>query len=659
MNTSIRGTTKWLACAAGLALMVLGGNSLAMADDTVPASTQTYTNVMTALRSEAFASLRYQDYAEIAQNAGYVSTSKQLTDSGQAKLTQQFAPGATLIGLVGLDQDNLKTAIAQAQQVSTVDYPAYASAASAAGDAAAATLFAKLAADVNTRLTTLQSALDVVTQAAGAPASMPAGPGAVQVSISQGPAQASDPTTLANLNTAMENEAFAYAAYMEWASAAGVQGDVPLCQLLMAIGDVDWYESFRQIANVAGLYADTGTNLKNAIAAETDTNTANTGYATTATGEGYTAAAQHFTTLATDNTNDATVLQKRLDTMGSGDSSSGSSADTSNSISSSPKPSPASTKPKPPAATGSSAQVAVLTAAHDPASITDVAPVPTQPSAVAGQLIAAKNNQINSLKAAVENQVPGSPQWVSGWASLNDLYHQLDTLQNPLAYSTPQSAEAVANQKLADIARETAALNTVVSSTSSTSQSHAAAVQQIQTLSSQSSLITQMQNQLSGKPASSTPAQASTTSPQNLLQALPPASGQSGQQGLASIQQGQSLVEQGLAMIQQGHSEIGQVLVQQGNAMVQQGESSLGSTQTQAAPQKVQQPSQPQQSQAPAQPKPSQPAQQPSASQPAQPKPSQSSQPAQPKSTQPAQQPSSAQSAQPTQSHSSQPTPTK
>jgi len=621
---------KWVAGLAGFALLVLGGNSLAMADVAIPQSTPTYTNLMAAMRAEAFANARYADYASIAQNAGYVNASQQFTNIGQAKL-DQFDSAATLIGFVGSDEDNLKAAIDQATQVSTKDYPQYAAAASAAGDTAAAAVFSQLAADVNSRLATLQSAYAVVTQELNAPAVMPTGPGAVESAITQGPAQASDSTTLDNLNTALQNEAFANVAYMMYAAAASASGDVPLCELFMAIGNVDRYESFRQLGVAYGLYGDTSTNLQNAIAAETATKTVNADYATTATSEGYAAAADHFTTLTTNDTNDTNTLQKRYDAMGSGGTTSGISADpassssaSSNSLSTSPKSAPA-------AGNGANASVASLTTTHSSAAISAVTPPATDPSitqsALVGQQIAAKNNQIDTLKASVVKQVPGSPQWVSDWATLNDLYHQLDTLQNPLAVTVAPTAQDLANQRLADIARETAVLNTLVSSTTPTSQSHTSAVQLIQTLSDQSNLITQMTNQLNPKSVPSLPVPSSTVPGQTQPQSQPNQA--SGQQDVASIQRGQSLIQQGQAMISNGQVEMGQAIVQQGNALVQQGQSAQGQTQTQAT--------------SPQTPKPSQP---------------QTTQPSQPPSTQPKPTQSPSTTIQPTQTQSASPQPT-
>ncbi|MCL2470728.1 MAG: hypothetical protein FWF25_03170 [Propionibacteriaceae bacterium] len=601
MTKSINGTRKWLACLSGLALAVLGGNSLAMADDTVPASSQTHSNLIAAMHSEAFAYIRYLDYAEIAQDAGNVSAAQQLTATGQVKLNDQFVAAVPEVGLVGSDADNLKAAIDAATQASTKDYPAYASAATAAGDTVAAALFTQLATDVNSRLSLLQSASDVVTKAQNAPASVPAGPGAVSAPLTQGPAKASNPTTLDHLTTAMQNEAFAFAAYQQYSSAASANGDSPVCDLFMALGNVDRYESFRQIAVVYGLYGDTAANLNDAIAAETQSSTLNTGYATTATSENLATVADRFTTLAADDTNNASLLQQRYDALVSSNDSSSTTAGTTTSTATSTTSTPAATKPsvstpaaaKPslPAA-GSGAgratiPVPVLTTDLNPVTISPANPVQTsQPDTVAQQ-VADKNSQILTLTSWVIQQTPGSQEWTSGWTALNNLYHDVDKLQDPLAYAALQTAQDVANQKLADIAREKAMLNTLLTTTTPTSKVGTAAVLQIQALADQSSLITDLQDQIGGQSVPSTETQDSTGSGSSESQGSTVTDQSSAQSSLnqqiqALTEQGQTLIEQGQSLIQDGQSELGQILVDQGNALVQQGQGLLNPGQPQS-----------------------------------------------------------------------------
>ena len=97
---------------------------------------------------------------------------------------------------------------------------------------------------------------------------MPVGATVAPVAIAAGPARSSG-ATLANLRTAMQGEAFAYAKYMRYADQARRDGNPAVAQLFTKTADVELNEHFATLATLAGLVAtDTNANLKDAITGE-------------------------------------------------------------------------------------------------------------------------------------------------------------------------------------------------------------------------------------------------------------------------------------------------------------------------------------------------------------------------------------------------------
>lgn len=75
-------------------------------------------------------------------------------------------------------------------------------------------------------------------------------------------------TTIANLSTAMQGEAFAYAKYMLYAERARQNGNTELAQLFENAAKEERLEHFAEEAELAGLVGTDADNLKDAILGE-------------------------------------------------------------------------------------------------------------------------------------------------------------------------------------------------------------------------------------------------------------------------------------------------------------------------------------------------------------------------------------------------------
>ena len=97
---------------------------------------------------------------------------------------------------------------------------------------------------------------------------VPAGTTAAPVPITAGSPRSSG-ATLANLRTAMQGEAFAYAKYMRYADQARRGGNALVAQLFTDTANVELNQHFAELATLAGLVsADTDANLTDAINGE-------------------------------------------------------------------------------------------------------------------------------------------------------------------------------------------------------------------------------------------------------------------------------------------------------------------------------------------------------------------------------------------------------
>lgn len=115
------------------------------------------------------------------------------------------------------------------------------------------------------------------------------------------PAYAATAETATNADTAMHDEAFAFASYMAWSNHAVGTGNTALAGLLMAVASQERGEHFAELADTFHLVMGNTTNTRTAMLGEAgEATTLYPGFAVRATADGDTAAASMFTELAGD-----------------------------------------------------------------------------------------------------------------------------------------------------------------------------------------------------------------------------------------------------------------------------------------------------------------------------------------------------------------------
>jgi len=280
----------------------------------VPPGTTTHDNLLAAMHGEAFAYAKYLDFAEVAKASGNTALADLFTQTGNQELNEHYAELAGLASLVGTNEQNLTAAITGETYEHTTMYPGFAADATASGVPKLAELFTELAGDEGVHAADYGLARDFVTGVTGA--AVPAGQVAHVEPVVVGAAKTTDKTNLANLNTAMHGEAFAYASYMLYAKAAKDTGQPAVSALFTATATVERYEHFREEAVWAGLYGDNAANLKDCISGELyETQTMYPAFAAQARAAGYTQAADLFTELAGDEALHAKAFQAALDAL--------------------------------------------------------------------------------------------------------------------------------------------------------------------------------------------------------------------------------------------------------------------------------------------------------------------------------------------------------
>jgi rubrerythrin len=279
----------------------------------VPAES-TRTNAVAAMHGEAFAHAKYRAYADQAQHSGEPRVAQEFRTAAQTELSDHFTREADLVGLGGDTAANLRDAIAGESTESATMYPGFAAQATAAGDAAAAQLFSGIAGDEAAHLRDFTTALATLTGPAGAV--VPAGPDVTATSITPGPAKSSG-ATLANLRTAMQGEAFAFAKYSRYARQAREAGNPQIAQLFSRTARVELDEHFAEQATPAGLVAsDVAANLTDAIAGEKhEADSMYPDYAAQADKAGNPQAADLFREIAADEKAHEQAFQQALDAL--------------------------------------------------------------------------------------------------------------------------------------------------------------------------------------------------------------------------------------------------------------------------------------------------------------------------------------------------------
>jgi rubrerythrin len=123
---------------------------------------QTKENLITALHGEAFAYLKYLSFAKQAREEGRVELADLYEKIANGGRMEHFAEEAALLGLVGTAGANLEAAISGESYETVTMYPEFAAQAAAAGDKAAADLFAEIGNDEKAHLAEFKSALQAL-----------------------------------------------------------------------------------------------------------------------------------------------------------------------------------------------------------------------------------------------------------------------------------------------------------------------------------------------------------------------------------------------------------------------------------------------------------------------------------------------------------------
>lgn len=123
-------------------------------------NSRTHLNIEAALAGEALAALRYQLFADQAEQEGYGRVAELFALAGQHERKDHFRELAALVGLIGTTRENLRTAIAGEVTEHRSLYPRFAGQALQDGDAEIAERFEELGADEHRHADRLRDALE-------------------------------------------------------------------------------------------------------------------------------------------------------------------------------------------------------------------------------------------------------------------------------------------------------------------------------------------------------------------------------------------------------------------------------------------------------------------------------------------------------------------
>ena len=222
---------------------------------------QTLSNLLAALKGEAYAYAKYNAYGQVSGGA----LALLFNSTAKEELSDHFTAFALTYGLAGTNATNLSSAASGENYETTTMYPTFAARAKAAGDTKAAQLFSEIARDEASHRDLFRQALTAITGGGTAPA----GPIVQAVPITRGTSQVKTQTRQ-DLLTAMHGEAFAHALYLTYAQAAQARGSVSLAKLFQHTATVELREHFAAEANLAGLVGTDRANLVSAVAGETN-----------------------------------------------------------------------------------------------------------------------------------------------------------------------------------------------------------------------------------------------------------------------------------------------------------------------------------------------------------------------------------------------------
>jgi rubrerythrin len=121
---------------------------------------ETHSNIIAALRNEAFACVRYTLMAAEAREEGDTPTAELLEGISRIGSSEHFARLGELVDLVGGDADNLVTAINDESRQQQESYRLFAQQARAAGEYEVADLFEQIQADKRDAVRALEQELE-------------------------------------------------------------------------------------------------------------------------------------------------------------------------------------------------------------------------------------------------------------------------------------------------------------------------------------------------------------------------------------------------------------------------------------------------------------------------------------------------------------------
>lgn len=127
-------------------------------------SEQTRANLDAAMHGEAYASLKYLRYAEVAEASGHPDIAKQFRDASNVEANEHFDREAYALGLGTTDVADLKEAIAGESYEASTMYINFANQAEADGDLKAAAMFRQIAADEATHAAGYKASLESISK---------------------------------------------------------------------------------------------------------------------------------------------------------------------------------------------------------------------------------------------------------------------------------------------------------------------------------------------------------------------------------------------------------------------------------------------------------------------------------------------------------------
>jgi rubrerythrin len=126
---------------------------------------KTMENLHTAMKGEAFAYASYMLYAEQARKTGHPEIAELFENAAKTERFEHFAEEAELAGLVGTNEENLRTAIKGESYESTTMYREFAEQATSVEDHAAAERFEEIRQDEMKHRAMFEAALQKLEQA--------------------------------------------------------------------------------------------------------------------------------------------------------------------------------------------------------------------------------------------------------------------------------------------------------------------------------------------------------------------------------------------------------------------------------------------------------------------------------------------------------------